>query len=119
MLRAALAEGAGAVDGAAVGAVVVGGVELGELVAGADVVDVVDGGAVVVVDASAADPPADVAVLDPPVVVVVVAAPAIEAGTTVRPRTVAAKTTVAARRARVVPCTGRELARDLIRSELK
>jgi hypothetical protein len=111
-----LAEGAGVVDGAAVGAVVVGVVELGEVVAGADVVDVVDGGAVVVVDAPAADVPVDVAVLDAPVVVV--SAPAIEAGTTVRPRTVAAAATVAARRARDVPCTGRELARVLIRSEV-
>jgi hypothetical protein len=114
-VRAALAEGACVVDGAAVGAVVVGVVELGEVVAGADVVDVVDGGAVVVADAPAADGPVDVAVLDTPVVV---SAPAIEAGTTVRPRTVAAAATVAARRARDVPCTGRELARVLIRSEV-
>ncbi|HEX4245597.1 MAG TPA: hypothetical protein VHY77_08525 [Acidimicrobiales bacterium] len=106
----------GAVDGAAAGADVVGVVELGAVVelgvvvAGADVVGAEgleeDEGAVVVVDA--------------PVVVAAVSARALGAGTTARPTMIAAAAAGSApRRTSAVLYTGRERARVRMSSEVR
>lgn len=106
----------GTVDGAAAGADVVGGVELGGVVVGAVVVEEVELGATVVVVG------APLVVVGAAVVVVVllVSAPAPDTGMTENPRTATVAVTARApTRARDVLRTGRELARIVMSSKVR